>query len=523
MTDPRVDKRRIEETKGGLLRDSYKWILKHEDFQHWQNDKNSRLLWIKGDPGKGKTMLMCGIINELEHSSQESIAQASPACSLLLSFFFCQNTHNQLNNATAILRGLIYLMLCKQRALISHIQEKYDHAGRQLFEDSNAFWSLSEALSGMLDGLRSLGAPVCYIVIDALDECETDLKHLLNFIAQSASDFPYVKWIVSSRNRLDIEQGLRNSGTMFSLELNAEHVKHAINVYIDHKVSQLVSLKNDKQLQDKARDTLREKAEGTFLWVAPVTEQLQEVDRSEILEVLEEFPPGLVPLYARMIKGVQNLPPKRRERCRLIISTTAVAYRPLHLCELGVLAGLHEDISGDIRNVESLVLMCGSFLTIRKDYVYLIHLSAKDYLMGDGAGDIFECGSAATHHAIFSNSLKVMEKRLARDMYSLCHPGASIDEVTVPDPDPLAPARYACLFWVHHLEEALSSNPPTTTDTLQDKGVVDVFLRTKYLYWLEALSLLRAISEGGIAIEKLYGLLVRAILYYNRTNKLTFH
>jgi DNA replication protein DnaC len=64
-TDPRHDKKRIQDTKGGLLEDSYRWILDNADFQRWRDDEQSRLLWIKGDPGKGKTMLLCGIIDEL--------------------------------------------------------------------------------------------------------------------------------------------------------------------------------------------------------------------------------------------------------------------------------------------------------------------------------------------------------------------------------------------------------------------------------------------------------------------------
>jgi hypothetical protein len=76
LTDPRDDKTRIEQTKGGLLKDSYKWILDHEDFRRWRNDRESRLLWIKGDAGKGKTMLLCGIIDELSQSRAE-IANAS--------------------------------------------------------------------------------------------------------------------------------------------------------------------------------------------------------------------------------------------------------------------------------------------------------------------------------------------------------------------------------------------------------------------------------------------------------------
>ena len=32
LTDPRNDKKRIEEIKGGLLEDSYHWILEYSDF-----------------------------------------------------------------------------------------------------------------------------------------------------------------------------------------------------------------------------------------------------------------------------------------------------------------------------------------------------------------------------------------------------------------------------------------------------------------------------------------------------------
>jgi len=50
-TDPWLDKQRIEKTKGGLLNDSYLWILDSPDFRLWRHDEASRLLWIRGDPG----------------------------------------------------------------------------------------------------------------------------------------------------------------------------------------------------------------------------------------------------------------------------------------------------------------------------------------------------------------------------------------------------------------------------------------------------------------------------------------
>lgn len=44
LTDPRDNKKRIKDTKGGLLEGSYHWILENSDFQQWRNDQQSRLL-----------------------------------------------------------------------------------------------------------------------------------------------------------------------------------------------------------------------------------------------------------------------------------------------------------------------------------------------------------------------------------------------------------------------------------------------------------------------------------------------
>jgi predicted ATPase len=60
------EKIRIERKKGGLLNDSFRWILDNPEFQRWREDERSQLLWIKGDAGNGKTMLMTGMINELQ-------------------------------------------------------------------------------------------------------------------------------------------------------------------------------------------------------------------------------------------------------------------------------------------------------------------------------------------------------------------------------------------------------------------------------------------------------------------------
>ncbi|SPO02440.1 uncharacterized protein DNG_05113 [Cephalotrichum gorgonifer] len=266
-TDPRKDKKRIQRTKGGLLKDSYKWILKNQNFRTWRQDHGSRLLWVKGNPGKGKTMLLCGIIDELENSL---------AGSGLLSYFFCQGTDSQINNATAVLRGLIYLLVKQQTSLISHVREMYGPDGKPLFREMNAWDAFSESFEKIL---RDPSLKNTYLIIDALDECETDLPQLLKLIVHNSSASPRVKWIVSSRNRPEIEQQLKlhDSGTALSLELseNAEQVTHAVGAYIDFKVSTVPSLQDDDEERNQVRDIMCQKANGTFLWVALVIKELE--------------------------------------------------------------------------------------------------------------------------------------------------------------------------------------------------------------------------------------------------------
>jgi NACHT domain len=99
------------------------------------------LLWIKGGPGKGETMLLIGVINELSQQLEPALNSG------LLSYFFCQGADSSLNNATVVLRGLIYLLLVQQTSLISHLRKEYDGAGRILFdnrEGCDAFFVLSK-------------------------------------------------------------------------------------------------------------------------------------------------------------------------------------------------------------------------------------------------------------------------------------------------------------------------------------------------------------------------------------------
>ncbi|KAK2041575.1 WD40 repeat-like protein [Colletotrichum somersetense] len=494
VSDPRDDKERIERTKGGLLPECFRWVLDHDGFRRWQDDEQSRMLWVKGDPGKGKTMLLCGIITELENRPVDCV----------LSYFFCQATDTRLNNATAVLRGLIYLLLDQQPSLIGRLRKKYDHAGKQLFDDVNGWDALSRTLISIL---QDLGSQTTYLVIDALDECETGLSQLLHLIVQ-ASSTTQAKWLLSSRNRRDIEQVIRpkESQTRLSLELkeNAELVSRAVNAYISQCVSQLMVLEGYILLQDQIQSKMQQKADGTFLWVSLVIQELREAEVWEVMNIIDDIPAGLDELYERMIQQIQRQGRDKPSYCWKLLSTVIAAYRPLHLEELRFLVDLPPSISTTRQNVVAIAGRSGSFLTIRNDVVYIIHQSAKDFLAKHIAQ--FSSGPAAVHKIIGSRSIQVMKETLQRDMYEIREPGFPTSSVTPPDPDPLASVRYSSVYWVSHLVEG-SEKQGQWDRELCDGGPVHAFLQKHFLHWLEALSLLGGMSEGILQLSMLVNML----------------
>jgi hypothetical protein len=498
LTDPRSDKSRIEGTKGGLLEGSYHWILANSDFRRWRSDdQQSHLLWVKGDPGKGKTMLLCGIINELEKTRTKTD---------LLAYFFCQATDSRINTATAVLRGLLYMLVDQKPSLIAHIRKKHDHTGKALFEDANSWVALSEIF---IDILQDICVISTYLVIDALDECVAGLPELLDFIVKTTSlPTVRVKWIVSSRNWPNIEERLERAGEKInlSLELNAASVSTAVHFYIQHRVAQLaLEKKYDDNTRSAVLDHLSLHANDTFLWVALVCQNLGGVPKRNVIKRLSAFPPGLDSLYGRMMQQISSS--DDASLCRRILASIAVVYRPITLEELTSLVEELEDMEDDMEQLQEIIGLCGSLLTIRDSTIYFVHQSAKDFLFKEASNIIFPSGSKDAHKDVFSRSLLAMSNTLRRDIYDLRRPGYPIEQVKQPNPDPLVASRYSCIYWIDHLcdwnPSFLTNNTANHNVLLQDGGAVDNFLGQKYLYWLEALSLCKSMSKGVVSMAKL--------------------
>lgn len=190
-----------------------------------------------------------------------------------------------------------------------------------------------------------------------------------------------------------------------------------------------------------------------------------------------------------------------------LLSISTTVSRPITLDELASCIDLPEDVQDELPEI---IPLCGSFLTFRGRTISLVHQSAKDFLVCAAGLEIFLNGVQRVHYSIFSKSLHAISRKLHSDIYGLVAPGNPIERVKQPDPDPLAAIRYACIYWFYHLDECCPSR--NAIKDLQENGLVGIFLRQDYLHWLEALSLLRSLSDGVAWILGLENLLKVGLL-----------
>jgi N-terminal domain of NWD NACHT-NTPase/NACHT domain len=265
--DPRDELQDIKARKDDLIDDSYKWILDTNEFKNfsdWKDPEASSLLWITGQAGMGKTMLLIGIIQEL--TKERLTNPEAPS----ISYFFCQGSTSEFNGALGVLRSLLWLLLVQQPRLISHVREAYKIAGKKTFAGAVAF----EKLSGILkSALEDKELEPLILVIDALDECDQgDRPSLIRFLStvlSSTKTNSKVKWIILTHPLPEIEMDMNGAGRYLKsmLSLDDRNLEVPIGAFISHKIQQLRDKGHEEDTLKLVSDRLRERSGNTFLWV----------------------------------------------------------------------------------------------------------------------------------------------------------------------------------------------------------------------------------------------------------------
>jgi ankyrin repeat protein len=367
-----------------------KWFLECPKYLQWLDpaelDKHHGFLWIKGNPGTGKSTLM---------KFAAAHARRKGTDREVVSFFFNARGEDLERSTVGTYRSLLLQLLEKFPRLL----RVFDSLGLSTACISTEYnWSI-EALETLLEqALRMLEKPtVCYI--DALDECdERQIREMIafferigEFVASSEIQFHIC---LSSRHypHITIEKGID-----LVLEGQEGHSQDITN-YIQDK------LKIGKsKLAQQIHTELQQKASGIFMWAVLVVEILnKEHDRGRIHVLrrrLQEIPGDLHTLFRSILTRDSH----NKKELLLCIQWVLFAAKPLSPVELyyAILSGVEPDalsawdqdeMTPD--TIERFILDSSKGLTditaSKAQRVQFIHESVRDFLLkGDNLSDIW--------------------------------------------------------------------------------------------------------------------------------------
>lgn len=493
--DSRLEKAAIEELKGGLVEEAHELLVEQTDFHTVRQKNEEGLLWITGGPGRGKTMFLCGVINELLRRKREIP---------VLSYYFCRADRQSARTARSVLRGLLWLICDQSWGLTRRLREEYTNQGSGLFNDDDAI--VAVALEKML--ASCLAQPTmqhAVFVIDAIDECDAEsIPVLLRVIGRLARDHP-AQWIISSRSwetYRRLVSSIAPQLQMTNTQLDGDVVGRAVQVLVTSRVKRLASIKGyNKTLHDEVHDTLRSKAGDTFLWVALVCLELEGVGvaNRHVRNVLNAVPKGLNGLYQRMLTAA--LDSADSKLCRQILPLACIVSQPLTIAELRCIVPELVGLSGP--EVTEVVGNCGAFLRLQgsetnEASLIFIHESAREFLAETAREAVFSKGIVYEHRVVFTQTLNNI-KTSRRNIYNLPHPGIGLDEITPPRPDPISNLRYSCLYWLDHARYLHCEG-----EWLQsDDEVLVAFIMNDLLRWLEVVALTGSVPQVTAGFQQL--------------------
>ena len=187
-------------------------------------------------------------------------------------YFYCQRNHTEpeRSDPEAILRSLVRQMSCLRPggALLHPVRKLYEVRKKEGF----AAGSLDSQECTALVLEMTKDRLMTTIVIDALDECHPEKRHVLLEALSSivADSTGLVKLFISSRDDRDIVLHL---GECPNLKIQASHNQSDITRYVNSEVSKVIrsrkwrSGKVDKTLEQEIKLALIEKAQGMSVCV----------------------------------------------------------------------------------------------------------------------------------------------------------------------------------------------------------------------------------------------------------------
>jgi ankyrin repeat protein len=356
--------------------DTCEWIFSDPNYMEWRAGKQ-KILWIKGKPGSGKSVLMKRMFEVTEKESQKSGTYVAK--------FFINGRGNIMERTmSGLLKSLIFQLLKQHKMLLSHVLQRF--LDKQLKQGDQLNWEVGELKELLLWGTRHGKESVW--IIDALDEfAAEELEHLVGFLEDIvATADTTVRVCLSSRRYPNIT-------AKDCLEVDMD-----VGSYVDVQKFLERKLNDAEKSYRVPKDSIRslkiqldDRADGVFLWARLTVEGLLSgIRNGDSLESMSETikftPSKLEDIYRELVSDI--IAKGSTVETIWLVQWVLYAERPLTLTEIRHALSCDHDIKDDDQMERWIKARARDLIEIRPGkaqgmqapkIVQFIHQTVKDY------------------------------------------------------------------------------------------------------------------------------------------------
>ncbi|KAL4862087.1 hypothetical protein BDV12DRAFT_179306 [Aspergillus spectabilis] len=489
------------------------------DVMNWASDLEGKtIFWLSGSAGTGKSTISRTLAHSFHGQGQ-----------LAASFFFKKGEVGR-GDATGLFTTIATQLASSIPETGKYIQKAVEDnpsiADKVLSEQFNTL--ILQPILQVHDE-TSFDKPRI-IVLDALDECESrEIGAILQILRETWVTKASLRFFVTSRpdfQVLDSFGRLPKSAYQDTVLQNIleEVTRSDLRTFLTHELKEIRESHN-RLIPSSRRhlplnwpgkqkiSSLVDMATPLFIFAATTCRFLSDpkFDPDDRLATILKYRTASHTLYKTYMPVLDQLigdddTDDERDivvrRFRNIVGAIILLLQPLSAHHLTGLLNLRPG------EIDLQLVFLHSVLQIPRDNssIRLLHLSFRDFLTDNRtrAKTPFWIDQKKRHLCLANQCLERMNAApgLTQDICKLNAPGFLSKEVDPGVIEKYIPGdlHYACIYWVDHLVKGDGS--------IRDGDFVHQFLKTHFLHWIEALSLLGTLSKGTAYIGALLGLAV---------------
>jgi hypothetical protein len=272
------------------------WILQQVAFINWMNDEKP-VLWLSGGPGCGKSYLSTLTIQYLlQKSTQDNRFETS------VGYYFFQDNDQRRQSMLSALCAMVYQIADQNEVYRMHAALSCQRSPAIAMATIGSVWR-----DFMLSEYASSSNRRLFLVFDGIDEASTDdIKEFVELLSDSLRDQPRIKVLFVGRPEMDVVVQKLGESRLNTIEISGQINASDIMRFIEIKYDTYITITKVKGLREKITGTMREKANGMFLWVDLMYQELEDIKQPKKMKLaLENMSTGLTQLYERIFTRIE--------------------------------------------------------------------------------------------------------------------------------------------------------------------------------------------------------------------------